>query len=73
MNIKRHIDESFNNDFSKFWTNRLHNIEPIKNSDPRQIFRNTKYLRGIGEHNTGPYLIDNNKLLQIHKNEQKLL
>ena len=32
--IKQHIDISYDNDFSPYWTNKLKHLEPIKNTNP---------------------------------------
>ena len=64
LKIKQLIDESSDNDFTRFWTNKLNSLAPIKNSDPRKFFANIKHLRGTGRHNTGTYLTINNDTLK---------
>ena len=61
--IKQHIDESFDTDFSRFWTNKLKQLEPIKNTNPSTFFQNIKHLRGSGPHNSGTHLNVNNTII----------
>ena len=61
--IKQHIDISYNNDFARFWTNKLKHLEPIKNINPSNFFQNIKHLKGTGPHNSGTYLNINNNII----------
>ena len=73
LNIKHLIDESTYNDFSRFWTNKLNSIIPIKNTDPSKFFSTIKHLRGTGKHNTGTYLKINNDTLTDPQAQAMLL
>ena len=72
MTIKQHIDDSIYNDFSKFWTNKLDKIQPMKANDPKNFFKNIRHLRGTGPHNNGTLLLIMIQL-QTLTNKQKFL
>ena len=63
LKIKELIDESSDNDFTRFWTNKLNSLIPIINSDPSKFFANIKHLRGTGQHIIGTYLTINNNTI----------
>ena len=63
LTIKQHIDDSIYNDFSKFWTNELDKIQPMRANDPKNFFKNIRHLRGTGPHNNGTHLKINNDII----------